>query len=790
MRQIFISYRRDDASAYAGRLYDKLTSHFGEGRIFMDIDSIPFGTDFTEVLKDKLLVSNTALVVIGKSWLLAKDENGNQRIHDPKDFVRLEVAEAIRQNMFIVPVLVGGANMPRPDELPQDIALLSRRQAIEITDRRFRADVEQLIRTLETLPEAAKSGKRLGENDTDIPDEVNEQVSVFNLKLKYDVELAAGVVTKQLPFVIGVLADLSGKRRTPLLRLGDPSRRFVGIDRNNFNDVMKGVRPHLILSIECGDADCKADSPLEIEFERLEDFTPAGIAGRVPLLREYLEVRAQLQTLHAVLNGKLQASLQSILESPDVLAIMRKGAQNPEVQVVELLGRIMSEGGLGKDEWERAQIAQSIRTFFSGLLDHEMVETGEIKSIIEGMLTRINSKLSLWLNAILHHPEFQKLEAAWRGVHYLVMRAEIGNHVKVRVLNITSDELHKDMEKAVDWDQSSFFKKVYEEEYGTFGGEPYGVILADYYFGRDPQDIYRLGMVSSVVASAFTPFIAAADPSMFGWLSLDEINHHEGGLSRIFQGNLYSGWKAFRESVDSRYVYLALPQILLRAPYKTVAENSESVEFEEVIGGSEHYLWGNPAFMVGVSLLEAFEFGWNGAQGKKFEHAVGFFSSEMVDEKCGYPYRVSMVEINEVRDRELHSLGFVTCRSEPGTNKLIFESMPSCASTKSQKVEMDKPTKAGELNLIGLLTRCRIQHYVQAVSREKARSFTSKKDAEHFVNSWLREYLEPGDARIEFTRGPGWPELYRPELLLTQDVRLRRKLDPKIGKRFSDRERR
>jgi len=195
-----------------------------------------------------------------------------------------------------------------------------------------------------------------------------------------------------------------------------------------------------------------------------------------------------------------------------------------------------------------------------------LTEDSDLIGAINQRIAALDQEVDQGLNEVMHHEAFSKLEASWRGLHYLVSRAETGTMLKLRLLNATKDEIQKDLERAVEFDQSVQFKKIYEEEYGTFGGSPYSVLIGDYEFGRSPQDIKWLEKMSNVAAAAHAPFIAAASPQMFDMDSFEELGNPR-DLAKIFESSELVPWRSFRDSEDSRYVALCLPHFLLRSPY-------------------------------------------------------------------------------------------------------------------------------------------------------------------------------------------------------------------------------
>ncbi len=235
-------------------------------------------------------------------------------------------------------------------------------------------------------------------------------------------------------------------------------------------------------------------------------------------------------------------------------------------QEVSLLDKIIAEGRLGRDQEQRAFARDLIGEFVDQVMAGEMKVSKDTTAMINARVAQIDRLISTQLNAIMHHSEFQKLEASWRGLHYLVQQSETGTMMKIRVLNVSKKDLLRDMERAPEFDQSALFKKVYEEEFGTFGGDPFGALIGDYEFGKHPQDLALLEKISNVAAAAHAPFIAASSPDLFGLESYTELGNPR-DLAKIFSTSDYAKWRSFRDSDDARYVGLCLPHILMRLPY-------------------------------------------------------------------------------------------------------------------------------------------------------------------------------------------------------------------------------
>ena len=263
-----------------------------------------------------------------------------------------------------------------------------------------------------------------------------------------------------------------------------------------------------------------------------------------------------------------------------------ESAQAEEVQEEKsILDRIIEDGRLAREESQRERAKDLIGEFVGQIMEGTMLVSKDTEAMINARISQIDKLISAQLNEVVHNPEFQKLEASWRGLHYLVHQSETGERLKIRVMNVSKKDLLKDMEKASEFDQSALFKKVYEEEYGMFGGSAYGALIGDYEFSNHPQDLSLLEKMSEVAAAAHAPFISAASPQLFNLDSFADIGVPR-DMTKIFQSVEYAKWKSFRDSEDSRYVALALPHVLMRLPYGKENVPVESFDFEEEVDGT------------------------------------------------------------------------------------------------------------------------------------------------------------------------------------------------------------
>ncbi len=445
-----------------------------------------------------------------------------------------------------------------------------------------------------------------------------------------------------------------------------------------------------------------------------------------------------------------------------------------------LLDQIIEEGRLAREESQKDWAKDLIGEFVSQVMDGEITVSRDTEAMINARISEIDALISAQLNEVMHHDEFQKLEASWRGLAYLVDKTETGERMKLRVMNVSKKDLLKDMEKASEFDQSALFKKIYEEEFGMFGGASYGTIIGDYEFSNHPQDIALLNKISQVAAAAHAPFLSAAAPELFNFDSFTELGEPR-DMAKIFQGVEYAKWKAFRESEDSRYVALAMPHILMRLPYGRDNVPVEAFDFEEKVDGTDHnqYLWGNAAYALGTRLTESFaKYSWcaaiRGVEGGGLvqDLPVHTFKTDEGDVALKCPTEIA---ITDRREKELADLGFVSLVHCKGTDYAAFFSTQT--GNKPKLYDSDAANANARLSsqLQYIMAVSRFAHYLKSMMRDKIGSFMTRKNAEDFLNRWISNYVLLDDnasqeakakyplreARIDVSEIPGKPGAYR-----------------------------
>src|SRR5919202_1776155 len=413
---------------------------------------------------------------------------------------------------------------------------------------------------------------------------------------------------------------------------------------------------------------------------------------------------------------------------------------------VGLLDRIVDEGRLGREPAARERGKDLVKNFVNEVLKGTVTIAADTEAMINARIAQIDELLSAQLNEILHHPEFQRLEGTWRGLKYLLSQSETSDRLKIKVFNVSKQELLRDLQRAPEFDQSALFKKVYEEEFGTFGGAPFGALIGDYEFSNHPQDLSLLEKISNVAAAANAPFVAAASAQMFGWDSFTDLGEVR-DLAKIFDRTEYAKYRSFRESEDSRYVGLTLPHTLMRLPYGEDTVPTETFRFEEDVDGKDHkkYLWGNAAYSFGTRLTESFaKYQWcatiRGVEGGGLVQGLPThtFKTDEGDVALKCPTEIS---ITDRREKEFSDLGFIPLVHCKGTDYAAFFAAQS--AQKAKKYDSDAANANARLStqLQYIMAVSRFAHYLKAMMRDKVGSFMSRTDCESFLNRWISNYV-------------------------------------------------
>jgi len=427
------------------------------------------------------------------------------------------------------------------------------------------------------------------------------------------------------------------------------------------------------------------------------------------------------------------------------------------------------------------------------LANTALVSDDSIRSI-EAMIAAIDAKLTEQVNVIIHNPEFQTLEGAWRGLHHLVNNTETDEHLKIKVMNISKKELGKTLKKfrGTAWDQSPIFKKVYEEEFGQFGGEPFGLLVGDFYFDHSPQDVQLLGDVAQVAAAAHCPFISAAAPTVMQMETWNELSNPR-DLTKIFQTPEYAAWRSLRESEDSRYLGLCMPRFLARLPYGAKTEPIDEFNFEEdtASGESDNYTWCNAAYAMATNITRAFKlYGWcSNIRGVESGGAVeGLPAHTFPSDDGGVAMKCpTEIAISDRREAELAKNGFMPLIFKKNSD---FAAFIGAQSLQKPQEYMD-PAATANANLAArlpyLFATCRFAHYLKCMVRDKIGSSKTKAQLQSWLQSWLLSYVDGSpntssdetkarhplaDAMVELEEDEENPGYYRSKMYLKPHYQL------------------
>lgn len=406
------------------------------------------------------------------------------------------------------------------------------------------------------------------------------------------------------------------------------------------------------------------------------------------------------------------------------------------------------------DEQER-QVNRSYVEGYLKKVTSDNVVSSDVVANINYWIAEIDRCLSEQLNEVMHAEAFQELEGTWRGLHYLTHESETGTSLKIRVMNVSKRDLLKDLEKSVEFDQSTTFKKVYEEEYGQLGGQPYGMLVADFHFSRHPDDITLLKLLSNVAAAAHAPLITGADPKLFNLQDFSELANPR-DLAKIFDGVEYASWRSFRESEDSRYCALTLPRVLGRLPYGADFKQVDEFNYEENVNGkdSSKYLWMNSAWAYAARITDAFaKSGWlaniRGVEGggKVEGLPVHTFPTDDGDVAMKCPTEIA---ITDRREFELSNLGFLPLLHSKNEDFAVFMGAQTAQKPKTY-FDPDANSNAelsAKVNF--LLCVSRFAHYLKVMARDKIGSGMERADCERWLNDWIGNYIcDPATAGEE-----------------------------------------
>ncbi|WP_444995428.1 type VI secretion system contractile sheath large subunit [Aliikangiella sp. IMCC44359] len=644
------------------------------------------------------------------------------------------------------------------------------------------------------------------------------------VQITYDVETGGALEKKEIPFIVGIIAPLSGKSKVAAPPMGE--KKMVEIDRDNFNKICESINPGVAFEVPNTLSEEGGTMPVSVEFNHIDDFDPVAVLVQIEPLKQLYEERSRLRDFMAKLdgNGKLHSLLLDILTDDakkDSIKAAVSGAQEAIVAARALddkkesdaailaafadqlpedgnteIKTLVTKGDMILEESQTPYVLELIAEFVIQLVENsDLLPAADADEAVKnninvgGIITRRigqkDKKISRQLNHIIHHDDFQAMEASWRGLHFLVMNTETNTKLKLKLLNATYDELYKDLDKAVEFDQSALFRLIYEDEYGTYGGDPYSVLVGDFQLGRTAKDIQFLEMMSGVAASAHAPFIASA------WAKLFDLDDYANlykprDLSKIFESAELIQWRAFREKEDSRYVTLTLPKVMLRIPYHHENNPVDGIYFDEDMAvnlfkideetqeeeldangnpiivteldedgityektrkqvDARKVLWGNPAYILAQRITNAFSLhGWTaairGVEGGGLVEGLPVYTFETEDGDIALTCP-TQVSITDRREKELNDLGFMAICHCKGTNKAAFFGGQS--TNKPKMFLTDSATVNAQISsmLPYVMAASRFAHYIKVIMREKIGSFMTRQNVHDYLNTWIAQYV-------------------------------------------------
>ena len=442
---------------------------------------------------------------------------------------------------------------------------------------------------------------------------------------------------------------------------------------------------------------------------------------------------------------------------------------------------------------KKSAVQTAVRTLAEQALSTTKLISDDAVKTIEAIIAEIDKKLSEQVNKIIHHEDFKALEGSWRGLHHLVNNTETDEMLKIRVMNISKKDVGNTIKKfkGTAWDQSPLFKKLYEDEYGTPGGQPYGCMIGDYYFDHTAPDVEILGGMAQIAAAAHAPFIAASAPGLMGMETWQELSNPR-DLTKIFQTAEYAPWRSLRDSEDSRYIGLAMPRFLSRIPYGAKTNPVEDFAFEEDTEGADHnkYVWSNAAYAMGTNITRSFKmWGWcariRGAESGGMVEGlpVHTFPTDDggVDMKCP-----TEIAITDRREAELAKNGLMPLSHWKNSDYAVFVG----AQSLQKPAAYDDADATANANLAArlpyLFATCRFAHYLKCMVRDKIGGFKERGDMERWLNDWIKLYCVDSatasesdkarrplaDAEVKVEEVPGNPGYYTSKFFLRPHYQL------------------
>ncbi|PTB21024.1 type VI secretion system contractile sheath large subunit [Trinickia symbiotica] len=456
-------------------------------------------------------------------------------------------------------------------------------------------------------------------------------------------------------------------------------------------------------------------------------------------------------------------------------------AQPEAGATTSLLDEIIEKSRVAKSDSEHARAKDLISELANQVLDGTVVVSDNLAATLDARIAEIDRLLSAQLSEVMHASQFQRMESTWRGLQYLCKESNTGSGIKIKALNATKREIVREFKTAAEFDQSALFKKVYEEEFGTFGGAPFGALIGDFEITRQPEDMYFIEQMSHVAAAAHAPFITSASPELLDLETFADLGKPR-DLGKVFDTVEYAKWKSFRDSEDSRYVGLTLPRYLGRLPFNPKdGLTADGFNFVEDVDGTDHnkYLWCNAAWAFAARLTAAFDdFGWcaaiRGVEGGGLVEDLPTHTFKTDDGEIALKCPTELA-ITDRREKELSDLGFIPLVHCKNTDYAAFFAAQSAQRPRKYNTDSANANAVLSTQLQYIFSVSRIAHYLKAMMRDKIGSFASAQNVETFLNRWIAQYVLLDDnatqeqkaqfplreASVQVAEIPGKPGSYR-----------------------------
>lgn len=615
-----------------------------------------------------------------------------------------------------------------------------------------------------------------------------DKVRKPRVHITYDVDLGNSIQTRELPFVLGILSDLSGDSDKPRNRL--KNRKFIDISQDNFDQVMGVILPQVSLDVSNTLSNNQSRLLIKLSFPTLSSFDPLNVVSQIPSLFGLYNSRIRLKDMLAKLDGNddLQDLLIQVMTMQDAQKEIaaQLGSDTPSP-----VSKKNKEGEdknkhltlddfytcMARDDAQKTVARELLEEFLKQVNAQGNLNANDPAAFINQRIQQIDDLISDQLNAVMHAPAFLELEGRWRGLWYLVSNTNTNSRLRLKILNVQYEELLTDLTRAPEFDQSQLFQKIYEEEYGTFGGSPYSCLIMDYAFSRNPDNLTLLEKLAEVGAAAHTPILSAASPALFDMDSFDHINLPR-DLSKVMSTTELYKWNAFRKSDNARYVSLFLPRVLMRMPYGRDRHEVDALQFEEDISSPNNFCWSNPAWVMGERITAAFRrYGWTaairGVEGGGLVEDLPTFTFKTLDGdvvlRCP-----TETAITDRREKELSDLGFIALCHCKGTDYAAFFGAQTCQEPKTYDTESANANANLSARLPYVLVASRFAHYIKVMMRDKIGSFLTKENVSRYLNHWIANYILLNDdapqsikaqyplreARIDVYDVPGKPGSY------------------------------